>query len=118
MIAWKSLSQRKLPSALAILKKVGAESLGPPPKFQGNIEIQLNTVRVSRLSFRFLWLWINKLYERSIRIALNDKSSEFNELLENSNDICNHHSKIQILLIEVFKKEKWTCPSNNWFNVK
>ena len=36
---------------LAILKKVDAESLGPPPKFQVNIEIQLNTARVSRLSF-------------------------------------------------------------------
>ena len=44
------------PYALAILKKVDAEPLGPPPKFQVNIEIQLNTARVSRLSFRFLWL--------------------------------------------------------------
>ena len=47
----------KFPYTLAILKKVDAESLGPPPKFQVNIEIQLNTARVSRLSFRFLWLW-------------------------------------------------------------
>ena len=38
------------------MKKVDAESLGPPPKFQVNIEIQLNTARVSRLSFHFLWL--------------------------------------------------------------
>ena len=37
-----------------------AELLGPPQKFQVNIKIQLNTVRVSRLSFRFLWLWCNK----------------------------------------------------------
>ena len=36
---------------LAILKKVDAESLGPTPKFQVNIEIQLNRARVSRLSF-------------------------------------------------------------------
>ena len=40
----------KFPYALAILKKVDAESLGPPPKFQVNTEIQLNTARVSRLS--------------------------------------------------------------------
>ena len=40
--------------ALAILKKVDAESLRPPPKFQVNIKIQLNTAHVSRLSFRFL----------------------------------------------------------------
>ena len=42
------------PYALTILKKVDAESLGLPPKFQVIIEIQLNTARVSRLSFRFL----------------------------------------------------------------
>ena len=33
---------------------VDAEPLRPPPKFQVNIKIQLNTARVSRLSFRFL----------------------------------------------------------------
>ena len=40
--------------ALAILKKVDAESLRPPPIFQVNIKIQLYAARVSRLSFRFL----------------------------------------------------------------
>ena len=34
---------------------------------------------------------INKLHERSLRIILNDYSSDFNMLLENNNDICNHH---------------------------
>ena len=42
--------------ALGLLKKVDAESLGPPPKFQVNIKIQLNASRVSRQSFRSLWL--------------------------------------------------------------
>ena len=32
----------------AILKKVDAESLRSPPKFQVNIKIQLNTARVSK----------------------------------------------------------------------
>ena len=36
------------------LAKVDAEPLRPPPKFQVNIRIQLNTARVFRLSFRFL----------------------------------------------------------------
>ena len=40
-------------------EKVDAESLRPPPKFQINIKIQLTTSRVSRLSFRFLWLCHN-----------------------------------------------------------
>ena len=34
-------------------------------KFQVNIEIQLNTARVSKLSFRFLWLWWNSLSQIS-----------------------------------------------------
>ena len=46
---------------------------------------------------------INKLHERSSRIILNDYSSDFDILLENKNDICNHHRNIQALLIEVFK---------------
>ena len=36
---------------------------------------------------------------------LNDYSSNFNILLENNNDISNHHRNIQVLLIEVFKTE-------------
>ena len=46
---------------------------------------------------------INKLHERSLRIILNDYSSDFNILLENNNDICNHHRNIQALLTEVLK---------------
>ena len=45
----------------------------------------------------------NKLHGRSLRIILNDDSSDFNILLENNNDICNHHRNIQALLTEVFK---------------
>ena len=41
------------------MKKVDIESLQPPPKFQVNIKIQLHASRVSRLSFRFLWLWLH-----------------------------------------------------------
>ena len=46
---------------------------------------------------------INKLHERSLRTILNDYSSNFNILLENNKDLCNHHRNIQALLIEVFK---------------
>ena len=37
---------------LAILKKADVEL--PPPKFQVNIKVQLNTAHASRLSFHFL----------------------------------------------------------------
>ena len=40
---------------------------------------------------------INNLHERSLRIILNDYSSDFNILLENNNDICNHHRNIKAL---------------------
>ena len=53
---------------------------------------------------------INKLHERSLRIILNDYSSDFNILLENNNDICNHHRNIQALLIEVFKMKNGLVP--------
>ena len=53
---------------------------------------------------------INKLHERSLRIILNDYSSDFNILLENNNDIRNHHRNIQVLLIEVFKMKNGLAP--------
>ena len=34
---------------------------------------------------------INKLHEITLRIILNDSSSNVNELLEKSNEIFNHH---------------------------
>ena len=46
---------------------------------------------------------INKLHEMSLRIILNEYSSNFNILLESNNDICNHHRNIQALLTEIFK---------------
>ena len=69
--------------------------------------------------WRLVWIFcskklnsiISKLHERSIRIVLNDYLSDFNELLENSNEICNHHRNIRTLLIEIFKiKNELTPP--------
>ena len=50
---------------------------------------------------------INKSHEKEIRIVLNDYSSDFIELLENNNDISNHHT----LLIEVFNMKNERVPS-------
>ena len=49
-----SSKEGKFISALAILEKVDAESLGPPTKFQVKIKIQLNAACVYRISFRFM----------------------------------------------------------------
>ena len=71
-----------------------------------------NSIIKSQFSFcPLVWMFcsrtsnnmINKLHERSLRIILNDYLSNFNILLENNKDICNHHRNIQTLLIEVFK---------------
>ena len=53
---------------------------------------------------------INKLHERSLRLILNDYSSDFNIPLENNNDLCNHHRNIQALLTEVFKMKNELAP--------
>ena len=53
---------------------------------------------------------ITKIHERSLRIIPNDYSSDFNILLENNYDICNHHRNIQALLIEVFKMKNELAP--------
>ena len=52
------------------MKKVDAESLRPPPKFQVNIKIQLYTARLFRLSFRFLWLCWKEIYLLSGKVSL------------------------------------------------
>ena len=46
----------------------------------------------------------------SLRIKLNDYSSNLNILLENNNDVSNHHKNIQALLIEVFKMKNRLSP--------
>ena len=49
---------------------------------------------------------INKVHERALRVILNDHESDFETLLQNNNDVCNHHRNIQTLLIEIFKINK------------
>ena len=46
---------------------------------------------------------INKIHERALRLILNDHISAFDTLLQNNNDICNHHRSIQTLMVEIYK---------------
>ena len=46
---------------------------------------------------------INKIHERALRLILNDHTSDFDTLLQNNNDTCNHHRNIQTLMIEIYK---------------
>ena len=46
---------------------------------------------------------INKIYESALRLILNGHTSDFDTLLQNSNDTCNHHRNIQTLMVEIYK---------------
>ena len=42
----------------------------------------------------------------TLRVILNDHEIGFETLLQNNNDVSNHHRNIQTLLIEIFKIKK------------
>ena len=46
---------------------------------------------------------INKIYDRALRIVLNDHIGDFEIILRNINDITSHHRSILTLMIERFK---------------
>ena len=70
---------------------------------------------------------INKVHERVLRVILNDHESDLETLLQNNNDVCNHHRNIQTHFIEIFKIKKRFAPPimkyilkgrNNIYNVR
>ena len=70
---------------------------------------------------------INKIHERALRLILNDHTSDFDTLLQNNNDTCNHHRNIQTLMNEIYKiKNNLNSPimnimferSNNTYNIR
>ena len=46
---------------------------------------------------------INKIHERALRLILNDHTSDFDTLLQNNNNTCNHHRNMQTLMTETYK---------------
>ena len=46
---------------------------------------------------------INRIHKRALRITYKDKSSRFQELLENDNSVSIHHRNVQKLSIEIYK---------------
>ena len=49
---------------------------------------------------------INEVHERALRVILNDHERYFETLLQNNNNIYNHHRNVQTLLIEIVKIKK------------
>ena len=52
---------------------------------------------------------INRLHERCLRVIYNDKTSSFEQLLENDNSVSIHHRNIQTLGIEMYKVSNGLC---------
>ena len=53
---------------------------------------------------------INKVHERSLRVVLNDSSSDFKDILEKANETTIHVRNIQSLMTEIYKFDKGLSP--------
>ena len=117
-------NQLNLKSHISALSKIASQKIAALSRLSSylhNSEKKLifNSIIKSQFSYcPLVWMFcsrtsnnmINKLHERSLKIILNDYSSDFNMLRENNNDICNHQRNIQAFLIEVFKMKNQLAP--------
>ena len=53
---------------------------------------------------------INKLHDRALRTVLDSHISDFETLLQKSNDIFSHHRNIQMFMIELYKVKNKLAP--------
>ena len=58
---------------------------------------------------------INRLHERSLRVAYHGKTSSFEELLQKDNSVSMHHRNIQVLVTEMFGVYKSIFPNQPFF---
>ena len=89
--------------------------------FKAFIESQFNNYPlIWMLHSRTMNNKINRLHERSLRIAYSDQSSTFEELLERDKTFSIHHKNIQSLAIEIYKFVNGLSPeiTNSVFNLK
>ena len=79
----------------------------------------LNSIVKSQFTYcTLVWMFcsrttnnmINQVHERALRVILNDHESDFEKILQNNDEVCNHHRNIQTLLIEIFKIKKGFAP--------
>ena len=54
---------------------------------------------------------MNKVHERALRLILNDHVSDFDTLLQNNENTCNHHRNIQTLMVEIYKIKNNLTPA-------
>ena len=63
---------------------------------------------------------IKRPHEHCLRVTYNDKTSSFEQLLENDNSVSIHHKNIQTLAIEMYKVTNGLSPEimNEIFQIR
>ena len=104
-------------SYINILCKKAAQKIGASSRLLNHVSdfkkiLIFNSTRKSQFNyFPLIWMFcfrtsnnmINKIHEQTLRLILNDHAGDFDTLLENNNDTCNHHRNIQTLMVEIYK---------------
>ena len=84
------------------------------------LRVVMNAFVVSQLIYcPLVWVFhdrsvnkkINKMHERSLRIAYKDCCSNFEELLMKANTVSIHHKNLQLIATEIFKTQRNLNPS-------
>ena len=101
-------------SHIKILCKKAIQKIGALSRLLNNLYdsqkgLIFNSIIKSQLNYcPLLWMFcsgtsiniINKFHEQALRLILNDHKSDFDTLLQNNNDTCNHHRNIQTLMVQ------------------
>ena len=75
-------------------------------------ELLFKSMVISQFSYSpLVWMFcsqnannpIDKIQQRSLRLITNDKTSTFEHLLQENNEITTHQRNLQVLMVEVFK---------------
>ena len=94
---------------LRVYTKKPLKKFGRLSRYPNDLEKSLIFKLIIRSQFNYgpiVWMFcsrqtndmINKLHERALRIVSNGQNSNFETLLGESSDICNHHRSIQTLM--------------------
>ena len=102
-LARRSPTNSLFPSGKALFFYSDLRCFGLLGKFQHNIEISIKTAHVSGLFFPFLWLWLNRVHGRTLRIIYEDCTSSFSDFLTMLNEKTIYQRFINFLMTEVFR---------------
>ena len=82
-------------------------------------KLVFNSIVKSQLTYcALVWMFryrtsnntLNKVQENTLTVILNEHECDSETLLQNNNDVCNHHRNIQTIFIEIFKIKQFFTP--------